>query len=83
MLSLLACKFCLKLIGKIAALAHLVIFNCRKMESEKTFETTTASTTTESSEQAHSAPSSSGKAPSSAAPIGIYIVLFFIVVDMK
>lgn len=49
------------------------------MESEKTFETTTASTTTESSEQAHSAPSSSEKAPSSAARIGIYILLFFIV----
>lgn len=47
------------------------------MESEKTIETKTASTTTDSPSE--KALSSAEKAPSSAAPIGIYIFLFFIV----
>ena len=87
MLSLLVCKFCLKLIGKLVGLAHLVFFNYLEMDSEtKTFEkaTTTETMSTDqpknvSDDKASSTEkaSSNEKATSSTAPIGIYIFVFF------
>ena len=83
MLSLLVCKFCLKLIGKIAGLAHLVFFNYLEMDSEtKTFEKATMSTeqtknVSDDNASSTENASSNEKTTSSTAPIGIYIFVFF------
>ena len=87
MLSLLVCKFCLKLIGKIVGLAHLVFFNYLEMDSEtKTFEKATMSTeqtknVSDDNASSTENASSNEKATSLTAPIGIYIFVFF--VEMK